>query len=348
MKAFLLPALLFLLSLAPVCVSAQTVNHKKAEYENIRNQFLEEYFYEDSIVSTANIASYLIDSLRDVKEPDSTANSIGLKYSIDLLRKSISGDKVFINAYLNTGIAFFRLMESDSAMAYADMTRYLYPGNPSLIELYYNVGVSYYYNKDNEKAVKAWQICLKLKPHYELAESALTILKKDGVKIKSDAHVLEEYTATVKFDSDYSFYMNRANVKHKYKDYEGAIADYTKAMDFNTNMEYLYFTRGGDRMNIHNYRGAIEDFDMVIEKYRYNETVFWFRGEARRQIKDYKGAVLDYTLAINMNDAFAPAYTGRGTIFIAIGEKESGCADLHAAKELGAKDIDEYIKIHCH
>ena len=62
---------------------------------------------------------------------------------------------------------------------------------------------------------------------------------------------------------------------------------------------------------------------------------------------DYKGAIADYTKAIEFKSSLPIAYGGRGTAENLAGDKESGCADLLKAKELGYKDADELIKKYC-
>jgi tetratricopeptide (TPR) repeat protein len=57
----------------------------------------------------------------------------------------------------------------------------------------------------------------------------------------------------------------RGNAKKDVKDYEGAIADYSKAISINPDDADTYINRGNAKKNLGDYEGAMEDFDLAIK-----------------------------------------------------------------------------------
>ncbi|MFL0760785.1 MAG: tetratricopeptide repeat protein, partial [Prochlorococcus sp.] len=49
------------------------------------------------------------------------------------------------------------------------------------------------------------------------------------------------------------------------KDYQGAIADFNKAIEFGPQYAYAYYNRGITKSTLGHYREAIADFGMAIE-----------------------------------------------------------------------------------
>ena len=64
-------------------------------------------------------------------------------------------------------------------------------------------------------------------------------------------------TAEEYFDSGYD--------KAEAKDYNGAIADFTKAIEINPNYAIAYYNRGFLKNDLKDYNGAIADYTKAIE-----------------------------------------------------------------------------------
>ena len=60
-------------------------------------------------------------------------------------------------------------------------------------------------------------------------------------------------------------YVNRGLVKSEFKDYNGAISDYTQAIEINPNDATAYYNRGSVKYNLKDYNGAISDYTKAIE-----------------------------------------------------------------------------------
>ena len=100
--------------------------------------------------------------------------------------------------------------------------------------------------------------------------------------------------------------MDKGLSKHKSKDYYGAIADYTKAIELKPDYPLFYY----------------------------------YRGLSKSWLKDYQGAIIEYTKAIELDPDFAVAYVGRGHSKSQI--KQNYCYDFKKACDLG--ECENYNK----
>ena len=108
-------------------------------------------------------------------------------------------------------------------------------------------------------------------------------------------------------------YYNIANNKSDSKDYQGAIENYTKAIELNPNYSIAYVNRGDSKI----------------------------------KIQDYKGAIADFSKAIELNPKNSDAYYNRGVSNSKLNQKESACLDWIKARELGLEVAYKNIKKYC-
>lgn len=118
------------------------------------------------------------------------------------------------------------------------------------------------------------------------------------------------------FQSD--FYYNRARIRTRFKNYEGALNDYDtiiKELSSYASAHYFY-ERAIIKKALKNYQGMLEDLNAAIqsdEKYKRepNEYILFERGNASFYLKDFVEAEKDYSKAIHINSAIASFYYAR-------------------------------------
>ena len=113
------------------------------------------------------------------------------------------------------------------------------------------------------------------------------------------------------FGQTASDFLESGNAKNYLKDYYGAIADYTKAIELDPDDASAYYNRG----------------------------------VAKNYLKDYYGAIADYTKAISLDPDNASAYKNRG-----IAKENSGkpyCNDYKKACDLGKSRCCEWYNNQC-
>ena len=142
-------------------------------------------------------------------------------------------------------------------------------------------------------------------------------------------------------------YFYRALEKQNKKDYYGAVADYTKAIEINPNDANAYINRGNSKNNLEDYYGAIADYTKAIEITPNDAAAYYNRGFVKSNLKDNYGAIADYTKAIEINPNYADAYNNRGIAKEIIGDLNGACTDWKKAVELGVTRAAEWVKNQC-
>ena len=84
-----------------------------------------------------------------------------------------------------------------------------------------------------------------------------------------------------------------ADLKYKRGNYQGAIDDYTKAI------ELAYVFRGAAKVKSGDAQGGIADFDKAIEINPQNAVNYYNRGIAKQLVGDLKGACADWEESIS-------------------------------------------------
>ena len=92
----------------------------------------------------------------------------------------------------------------------------------------------------------------------------------------------------------------RAISKMNLKDYNGAIADYTKAIELNPNYALAYYNRGISKKDLEDNYGAIADYNKAIELDPNYTSAYVNRGISKENLGDLNGACADWKKSINL------------------------------------------------
>lgn len=133
----------------------------------------------NSVLLNAYVAAALVD--QSTSEKDTTAKNADLHEAVRLFDKAISNDGDYVVAWINRGIAWYRLGEPDSSYYSLVKAKALLPGHTQLPELFYNNGVLYMNKQQYAKALNSLQISLKLNPDYALSKNAVSQIVNSGV-----------------------------------------------------------------------------------------------------------------------------------------------------------------------
>jgi tetratricopeptide (TPR) repeat protein len=90
---------------------------------------------------------------------------------------------------------------------------------------------------------------------------------------------------------------NRGLAKRKNGDYDGAIADFTKAIELDPGYAEAYYERGEAKRANLDYEDAIDDYTRAIEVNPQYWKAYWERGFAKKLIFDEDGAIDDLMIA---------------------------------------------------
>ena len=150
-----------------------------------------------------------------------------------------------------------------------------------------------------------------------------------------------------KKESAYSLY-KQGNTKLDTGDINGAISDYTKAIEINPNYSDAYVNRGVAKGNSGDNAGAISDYSKAIKIDQSYTLAYVNRGVAKNNIGDHLGAISDYSKAIEIDPMYINAYINRGNIKdVQLRDLKGACSDWIKASNLGDENSAKWVKEDC-
>src|SRR5262249_25679927 len=121
------------------------------------------------------------------------------------------------------------------------------------------------------------------------------------------------------------------------RDFEKAIADFSKAIEIDPNYAESFNERGIAYREMKDYNRAIADQTKAIEINPRFARAYNSRGNAYHEMKDYARAIADTDKAIEVDPSYARAYNARGFTYQTMGEFDRALTDYTKAIEIDPK-----------
>jgi tetratricopeptide (TPR) repeat protein len=134
---------------------------------------------------------------------------------------------------------------------------------------------------------------------------------------------------------------DRGIERGKKGDLDGAIADFSRAIELDPQDDAAYYNRAQAKRLKKDAAGAIADYTRAIELGSTNPAAYNNRGNARAENNDGDGAIADYTRAIGLEPDYARAYYNRAVAKEAKGDKTGAKADFKMAAKLDPELVGE-------
>jgi len=134
-------------------------------------------------------------------------------------------------------------------------------------------------------------------------------------------------------------YLNRGVIEKANGDFDGAIADYTHAIELDPIYAAAYSNRGNAKQAKGDLDGAIADCNRAIELDPKDPKAHKYRAVAKKEKGDLDGAIADYNRAIELDPKFAAAYFHRGIAKQAKGDLKGAIGDINGAIERNDQDF---------
>jgi tetratricopeptide (TPR) repeat protein len=146
---------------------------------------------------------------------------------------------------------------------------------------------------------------------------------------------LADFTRAIEIKSNYGqAYSNRGNIYEKLQQYDQALADYLCAIDIDPSLAKAYAGQANVYMELHQYDQALSLLNHSIEV-DPNEAFFYSnRGLIYRQLQQYDLALADFVRAIEVDPNFAPAYLNRGLTYANLQQYNQALTDFNQAIKL--------------
>jgi tetratricopeptide (TPR) repeat protein len=135
-------------------------------------------------------------------------------------------------------------------------------------------------------------------------------------------------------------YYVRAVAKALEKDYQGAVEDYTKAIELNPQFVEAYIKRGATLYKMGDGRGALKDCSEALRINPNLSEAYYYQGRARYRLGYTQAAIDAYTAAIAKEPDFAQAYYHRGLANNDLKELTDAAEDLQKAAGLFSEQGD--------
>jgi len=104
-----------------------------------------------------------------------------------------------------------------------------------------------------------------------------------------------------------------------------------------------YYNKGNAKSRSGDYQGAIDDYSKAIEINPQDADAYYNRGIAKRESGDNQGAIADYGKAIEINPQDAIAYANRSIAKEKQGDLEGSCSDGKKAASLGHQGTAQWL-----
>jgi tetratricopeptide (TPR) repeat protein/predicted nucleic acid-binding Zn-ribbon protein len=166
----------------------------------------------------------------------------------------------------------------------------------------------------------------------------------ERLNVRDYQGAIEDYTRALELDPNSAIACNDRGVAFSsLGDQPAAIADYTKALQLEPNEPAYYFNRGFARFNQEDVRGAIEDFSEVIRLSPEYTDAYFHRAEAYRLLGEYQSAVDGYTQVLGVNPEDAVSYNNRGLAQYELGNRQLAIEDYTQALRINPDDAVAYF-----
>jgi tetratricopeptide (TPR) repeat protein len=171
-------------------------------------------------------------------------------------------------------------------------------------------------------------------------------------------------------------FLNSGVTKYNNKDFDGALTDFSKAIELDTNYQTAYYNRGMTYFVTQRYGESILDFKKAIYLNPLDKAAYYKLSDSYEQIQDYesllencntalkyfpqcdtflnnkgicnlrlgniKDAITDFTKAIELNSNYISAIHCRGTAFYLFNKYDSALVDLTKVIELDSNYSNAY------
>ncbi|BAZ15193.1 TPR repeat protein [Calothrix sp. NIES-4071] len=196
----------------------------------------------------------------------------------------------YLKAYQKSGLARYQI--GDCSGAIVDFTQVIRI-NPHDAGAYLNRAYARSHLGDNQGAIEDYTYAINLNPDANINNSGL----------QPEIQITQITTVEETPDTPQE-YINRGNSRYEVGNYQGAVADYTEAIEMNIKLNIYdadaYFNRANALIDLGDKTGAIEDYTQVIKINPYDAEAYFHRGNLHRELGDKLLAVEDLKKAVEL------------------------------------------------
>jgi tetratricopeptide (TPR) repeat protein len=141
---------------------------------------------------------------------------------------------------------------------------------------------------------------------------------------------------------DPSFYLTRATLYFKSKNYSQMLANYGLAIKVAPKQTVAYQRRSALLTSLKRYKESILDLNKLVEINPNDDTSYFQRATLHKLCGEYQSAVDDYSMAIKLAPQEAVSLQERAALYRKLGKPALAAADVAAAKKLDDSNMYRY------
>ena len=308
-------------------------------------------FYSQNRYSQSSTSTYTpltLSEMMFVPERLSTKNSENQRYLHSLKTwilelKTQIREQQFIERLNNEYYDLVKIENKDLSRA----TEYLQQTESAIKEIISDYRI--YLDKINIQNLANQVTTTSNNPNQNLIEIGLNYFKENN--FAKSVSTFSKYLENDNNNTDVLFY--RALAKSELNDFYGALSDYDKIIELNSNypMHYnkiatVYNNKAYTLVKLKKYKEALPFVEIALELDKTEWFIWDTRGEIYYNLSNYEKSLKDLNRAIELKENDNSYYI-RGLVYIKLGQKEKACKDFSKSGELGNSEAYDKIKIYC-
>lgn len=165
------------------------------------------------------------------------------------------------------------------------------------------------------------------------ADGTFRYLRGNSRRCRGDLQgAVLDYSAALQADPGFAgAHNNRGSIRFARKDFEGAMADYSRAIELNPRNHEALFNRSVLRRTLGDFVAALADCNAALRLSPGNLPALRNRAEIHRNLRDLTDAMADCNEALRLDPGFAEAYNTRGVIRQELGDFQGAIEDYSEA-----------------
>jgi len=178
-------------------------------------------------------------------------------------------------------------------------------------------------------------------PYAKLLEKGERSLKKKDYEnaVATFTKVLKEHPGV------YEAYLSRAAARSELKDNDGALADYEQALKANPNVVEIYLQRGELLARLGEKDAAVRDYGEVLRLDPKDTRALLLRAQALKENGDFAGAAKDYDQYLKFNSSSLSVRRERAECKLQVNAYNDAIADYeYILKKGGSKEFDVHYE----
>ena len=288
--------------------------------------------------------------------------------AIEAYQQAIKQNNNYAAAYLNLGDVKQKISDYEGAIG--AFNKIIKLNSKLVVEATFNMGNAKLESKDYDGAIEAYNKVIESKlvhlhpqAYYKrgLAKETSTSFKiKEAELDKAISYfrwgnihyhskqyqlAIDNFDKVLDFEDFAEAYYCRALAQYGLGEdsaYEKAIDDYTAAIERKKDYTEAYYQRGLAYFAREQYQEAIDDYTAAIERKKDYAEAYYQRGLAYFAREQYQEAIDDYTAAIERKKDYAEAYHSRGLAWETQGQNDNAESDFtHALYFWGRANYEE-------